>query len=404
MKLGILTYHQSVNNGAVMQGYSLSKKIKEIFPDLDVEIIDYRMPCVDEGYSYTIKSFYKGSNLRKVLGKSKLLLLDPAYLKRMKKRTEVFRNVLDFLPLSEKTIKDNGTNALFDYINNEYDILVVGSDAIWNYISRGFPSAYLPDRKVNICKMSYAASCYGMDYLTRPESEREEIKESLDDFSFIGVRDGATEDFVKWSGSASETYHTCDPTVFLDINNLPVDEEKIKEKLKNRGFDFNKPAIGMMGSPLMFEMIKSLYGDTYQIVALYEYIKGADVNLYDLSPYEWAYVFRLFKLTFTTFFHGTLLSLRNGTPVLCIALETEFGKKHVPKTLDVLTRLGFEDCYFKTDYKSINLDLIKQKADDLLQNDYKNQILIAMDNEAKTFESFEFALGNILKENQRGKL
>ncbi len=397
MKLGILTYHQSVNNGAVMQGYSLSKKIKSEFADLDVEIIDYRMPCVEEGYSYSLKSFYKGANLRQFFGKTRLLLSDPQYLKRLQKRTEIFKNVIDFLPLSEKTVTANGTDELFEYINDRYDILVVGSDAVWNYISRGFPSAYLPDKGVKIPKMSYAASCYGMDFLTRPENEREAIQEALDNFGFIGVRDGATEDFVKWSRSKASVHHTCDPTVFLDVNNLPVDENEIKEKLKNRGFDFNKPAIGMMGSPLMFKMIKKLYGDKYQVVALYEYIKGADVNLYDLTPYEWAYVFRFFKLTFTTYFHGTLLSLRNGTPVICVALQTEFAKKHIPKTQDVLTRLGFEEWYFETDYVSLNFDEIKKKANNFLENDYKNKILKAMDKEAESFNVFKNALENIIR-------
>ena len=70
-----------------------------------------------------------------------------------------------------------------------------------------------------------------------------------------------------------------------------------------------------------------MYGDKYQIVALYNYIKGADVNLYDVTPFEWAYAFRYFKVTFTTFFHGTMLSLRNGTPLICIALKTDFAKK-----------------------------------------------------------------------------
>lgn len=397
MKIGILTYHQSVNNGAVVQAYSLSKRIKNDFPHADVKIIDYRMPCVDEGYSYTLKSFYKGATLRSFLGKSKLLLKDPDYLKRMRKRTEVFNSVLNVLPLTEKVINDNGTDELVKYVNSNFDILIVGSDAIWNYVSRGFPSAYLPDKKVTVKKLSYAASCYGMDFFTRSDIEKTAIKEALNDFSFIGVRDDATKDFVRWSGSGTQPVHTCDPTVFLDVNDLPIDENDLREKLRKRGFDFSRPSIGIMGTPQMFNMIKSLYGSNYQIVALYNYIKGADVNLYDLTPYEWAYVFRFFKVSFTTFFHGTLLSLRNGTPVVCIELETEFAKKHTPKTLDVLTRLGFADWYFKTDYVSLNFDAIKKKTDSFLENDYKNKILTAMDKEAESFIVFKKTLENIIR-------
>ena len=128
-----------------------------------------------------------------------------------------------------------------------------------------------------------------------------------------------------------------------------------------------------------------MYGDKYQIVALYNYIKGADVNLYDVTPFEWAYAFRYFKVTFTTFFHGTMLSLRNGTPLICIALKTDFAKKHTPKTLDVLRRCGLSDWYFETDYRSENLDSIQKKADELIRGDYHDLILERMNEEAKSF-------------------
>ena len=43
MKIGILTFHQSVNNGAVMQAYSLSKRLKSEYPNDEIEIINNRV-------------------------------------------------------------------------------------------------------------------------------------------------------------------------------------------------------------------------------------------------------------------------------------------------------------------------------------------------------------------------
>ena len=128
------------------------------------------------------------------------------------------------------------------------------------------------------------------------------------------------------------------------------------------------------------------------IVSLYEYLPGADVQLYDLTPYEWAYVFRYFKLTYTTYFHGTMLSLRNGVPLICIDLGTEFGKVHTPKTLDVLGRIGFSDWYFKTDYMTVNLEEIKARSDELLSGDYRSRIIEALEIEACSYDSFDDAL------------
>lgn len=393
MKLGILTFHQSVNNGAVMQAYSLAGRIQREYPFVTVEIVDYRMARVDKAYSFTLGSYLKAPSVRVFLGRCKRLLTNPKYLSRQRRRTRIFTECREKLPVSEISIVDDGTEAVFDYINQNYDVLVVGSDAVWNYVTRGFPNAYFPDRGVTCKKLSYAASCYGMDFLQCPQEDRRQIGQCLEGFDFIGVRDGATEDFVVWSGCEKRPVHTCDPTVFLDVQRLPIDVKKLKKKLLARGFDFDRPTVGMMGTPKMLELIRRLYGDKYQIAALYEYVKGADVNLYDLEPYEWAYVFRYFKLTFTTYFHGTLLSLRNGVPVICMALDTAFAKVHTPKTLDVLTRLGFPQMYFKS-YDA--LEQIKAQADEFLQGNYRDEILKAMDAEAKSFQGFDDALRKII--------
>ena len=397
MKIGILTFHQSVNNGAVMQAYSLSKRLKREYPDAVIEIINYRRKSVDKSYAFSFLDYFKGPSLKGKIRRAVDLLLDPKRLKRLRKRTKIFNDCQYKLPLSKDVILSDDTRELNEYIEKNYDVLVVGSDAVWNYVLRGFPNAYFPSRDLDARKLSYAASCYGMDYLQIPGNERSAICDVLSAFDFIGVRDEATEKFVQWSGCEVVPQHTCDPTVFLDVNDLPVDVELLKKKLLDRGFDLDRPTIGVMGSEKMLSMVRRMYSDQYQIVSLYNYIKGADVNLYDLEPYEWAYVFRYFKLTFTTFFHGTLLSLRNGIPVICIDLDTEFGKRHVPKTLDVLCRLGFEDWYFRTDYKSLNVRQIKEKADELLGEDVYGTIITAMNQEAESFEVFNSALKKVME-------
>ncbi len=398
MKIGILTYHQSINNGAVMQAYSLATKLKARHPDCEVEIVDYQMALINEFYSYRLAAVLRRTPPLRL---AKKLISDPKYLYRYRKREKTIREGQKKLPLSPDRIISDETEEVFRYINERYDVLIVGSDAIWNYKVRGFPNAYLPDSRVSCLKMSYAASCYGMEYITCSEKERPQIGQWLSDFSFIGVRDEATAGFVKWSGCTGTPVHTCDPTVFLDVDTLPVDVKELQKKLKARGFDFEKPTIGMMGNEPMLKMIRKLYGHQYQIAALYTCVKGADVNLYDLDPYEWAYVFRYFKMTFTTFFHGTLLSLRNGVPVICVALDTDFARVHIPKTLDLLRRLGFPHWYFETDYRTQNIEGIQNQADAFLVEDHRQEILDAMDREAKSFDAFDNALQELI--DNRGR-
>ena len=283
-KIGILTFHSSINNGAVMQAYSLSKKIKQENSGVSVEIIDYQMPKMIEIYRNSFWKNIKASNPLLFAKRFVKYLLHLDYSKKMNERTKIFESVRNVLPLSQEMILSDGTDELFPYINNNYDVVVIGSDAVWTYGHRGFPHAYFPDASVTAKKLSYAASCYGMDFLEMPEEHRIQISEILRDFSFLGVRDTATEDMVNWSNCGKAPTHVCDPTVFLDVNDLPVDASALNEKLRKRGFDFSRPTIGIMGSEKMLKMVQRLYGKKYQIAALYVPLKGADVNLYDLTP------------------------------------------------------------------------------------------------------------------------
>ena len=397
-KIGILTFHSSINNGAVMQCYSLSKQLQKLFPNTSVEVVDYNMPTIEKHYGTFLRRYFCGGSFPVKVKRLIFGILHYGEFRWEQKRAKAFRSVRNMLPLSPEKIASDDPAPLFAYLNARYDIVVAGSDAIWNYNSRGFPNPYFLDDGISCAKLSYAASCYGMNYESVPQAHKEKIKQILDSYRFLGVRDGESEKFASHMGCAQQTVHTCDPTVFLDVNDLPVDEQALKEKLTRKGFDFSRPTIGIMGNYQMCDMVRQMYGKQYQIVSLYNYCKNADVNLHDLTPYEWAFVFRYFKVTFTTFFHGTMLSLRNGTPVICIALETAYSKSHMTKVEDFLLRVDLRDCYFRTDYKTKNLQEIKCKADELLAKDCKADICARMDKEALTSKPFFDKIAEILEE------
>ena len=390
IKIGILTFHRSVNNGAVMQAYALSKRLQNELKAYDamVEIIDYHMPKEDEYCKPSFFNSMKGINNILRIKRLYRLMQNPNTYRQQKRRIQVFNDAFKKLPLSEQYIYEDDTRTLFAYINSKYDIVIVGSDAVWNYNVLGFPNPYFLNKSVTVKKYTYAASVFGMNYEEIPKNERKIIADALDSYELICTRDTESELFVEEIGCRLQPIHTCDPTVFLDIDHLPIDQIEVRKKLKNKGFDFKKKTIGVMGSQQMFEMVRRMYGKQYQIVALYNYCVGADVNLYDFTPFEWAYVFQLFDVTFTTFFHGTLVSLRNGTPVVACALTTDYAKKHMTKVEDFLIRVGLRDCYFETDYRIKNIDKVKEKADYFLSHDMGNIIREKMDNEAKSFYPF----------------
>ena len=377
-----------------MQCYSLSKRLKKEFPNASVEVIDYQMPLIDERvYDTSFKHYFKGGLKHKAF----FLLHLSDNLKRInqdRKRKESFHNAITNLPLSPDKIYSNGIDELIDYINSSYDVVVAGSDAIWNYSVRGFPNPYFLAETVKPKMLSYAASCYGMNYERIPSSQQKAIKRILDKYVFLGTRDEESELFLKSIGCSKTPVHTCDPTAFLDVDDLPIDKDALIKKMASRGFDFNRKTIGIMGSDKMCQMVRNMFGSQYQLVSLYIYNKQSDVNLNDLSPYEWAYVFRFFNVTVTTYFHGTMLSLRNGVPVLSIALDTDYSLYHKTKVEDLLGRLCLSDCYWKTDYRSQNIEEIKNKLYELIISDSRNRILETINKEAQSFIPFLTALSN----------
>jgi len=120
MRIGILTFHRSINNGAVLQCYSLSKKLQQLFPQDSVEVIDYHMPKVDRFYSVSYRDYFRINSIVGVLRRGLKLLLDPKMVEWQRQRKQAFESVRDILPLSEKSIYSDTCDQLWEYINQHY--------------------------------------------------------------------------------------------------------------------------------------------------------------------------------------------------------------------------------------------------------------------------------------------
>ena len=57
MKVGIITFHNAINYGAVLQTYATQTIVQEY--GHDVEVIDYHNKKIDRLYSLGIRSFIK---------------------------------------------------------------------------------------------------------------------------------------------------------------------------------------------------------------------------------------------------------------------------------------------------------------------------------------------------------
>lgn len=410
MKIGILTFHKAYNYGAFMQCYTLSTSLEKMLPNCTVEVINYS--------SRNMILDYKKSLFKKILGDKRtngsrpLLIIAKRLVKTVldykknicrKKYDErimkEFEKAWELLPIKrEALISDNPTEFLSYIEKGKYDIIIVGSDAIWNDNQTSKPNMYLLHDIKNCIKLSYAASTYGMDFDNHSQEELDYVNESLSEFHFVGVRDSVTAQYVtKCTKGLINGKYTCDPSLILDMDSLPVSIDKLKEKLTNKGIDLAKPTIGLMCSSWLAKIIRNKLGDEFQYISIYHYNGYEDYFLDDLNPFEWSKIFSLFDATFTHYFHGTMFSLKNGTLTFSIEKKTDYNQKYITKIQDALKKMElYNDVYYELEsIDDIEWENIKEKIKHNDKKDTNNLYKEAINKQIDSFSRFFINLKEI---------
>lgn len=205
MQIGILTFHNAINYGAVLQCYALKAFLAQ--RGHDVEVINYRNPMLDEYDKLIPRNALKDTNgfLRKlkIIGKSILLN------RKKKKIASVFNEfVRKFLNSSVRYDSASDIPAIYDYI-------VFGSDQIWNpALCGGFDDAFwgqFPKGKMKF--VTYAASIGNPLLLS--EEEWHEVDERIKAFDSISVRELQLKNIIEQRFALSVS-HCIDPTLLVD--------------------------------------------------------------------------------------------------------------------------------------------------------------------------------------------
>lgn len=308
-----------------MQCFTLATKLQQA--GYQVEVIDYTVK--------TAADFFK---------KSIIYNRDIVALPGRLVNYNVFKKSPNCLPLSKTMITSNEIDDARKMLDG-YDIVLAGSDEIWKLNSlRGFPNAYWLPWIINAKKVSYAASTNRTVFSQVSLGDRTMIANYLQDFKYVGVRDEATRSFIADISPQLQVERNCDPCFLLNPDeDMPIKWEEFK---KRRSRLLNRPTIGLMTDDKeLGRRIRERFGDRFRLVSLYVKNKYADETLYDLSPFEWVYVFRTFRLMVTSFFHGAVLSIVNKTPV--ISFDTSPSPLE-SKLYDLFSYSGLNDCYFSS--------------------------------------------------------
>ncbi|NEO94751.1 MAG: polysaccharide pyruvyl transferase family protein [Moorea sp. SIO3G5] len=320
MKVGILTFHNTTNYGATLQAYALMQVIQS--QGHEVELIDYRPYRVGLAYLkhlYVNKCFrfrYSISNTVKSWKMRQFLLS---------------RMGLSKLKFYRKTSLDSW--------NPDYDVVVCGSDEIWELgkviesipLGTDFCLSYFFDFISNpkTRKVSYAPSCGPTKTFG---NHREKVSQLLKNFHAISVRDAHSLKLLSEEYGIQAT-KVLDPTFLADFKDItasvPIQQKYILVYGALSGDEQN--------------YVKAVADrEELEIISIGYPCQVADVNRVDIGPEEWLGYYAQASYVFTSFYHGTIFSIIFNKPFTTFSRSTA-GDNKSKKVQDLLKDLDIED-------------------------------------------------------------
>lgn len=322
MKIGILTFHHTTNYGATLQAYALFQTIKK--QGHNVEIIDYQPYKAVKTYIKTLyfnhhflSNAVKSWKMRKFLHSQIQLSTNRCYTRKGLKNWE-----------------------------QAYDIVICGSDEIWNINSfRGFDTSYFLDfvNSQKTRKISYAAS---FGFTTTLGKNREKVAELLKEFKAISVRDSNSLRIVEEECQQSAT-KVLDPTFLVDYTKI-ISQPKIND-------DYLLIYGGLSKEDETY-VKKAAKAEGLKIVSVGYPSRIAQINLVGIGPEEWLGYFAKASYVFTSFYHGAIFSIIFRKPF------TVFGRQDkMSKVQDLLKDFKLENRIVKNslpawEEQKINID------------------------------------------------
>lgn len=199
-KIGILTFHNAVNYGAVLQTYALSTFIQEKLSK-DCEVINYT--CEKFKNNYKIFRVYN-KNLKGII--SAVIKMPIIYFKNRKFQLFMKKNV--------KLSKEKYNIKNINEANDKYNCFITGSDQVWNLELTNDNTYFLDFVSSQNIKLSYAASC-GKNKLSGNAIKMN--KTNLKQYKKITVRESTLKDSLSTSLKI-EVEKVLDPVFLIEQN------------------------------------------------------------------------------------------------------------------------------------------------------------------------------------------
>lgn len=289
MKIGILTYHRTLNYGGCLQALATRRILEDM--GHDVYYIDY-WPCYHKAY-YDVISIEKLRLATGLKSKVKIVLDFLKYGRQFLRRKDSFEHFLK--------------EQIYPYcksLNEVFDIVIYGSDQIWRKQAalKSYNPIYFGSN--NIIAKKHIAYSASMGILPQNDAEKKCVFELLKNLDVISVREKQLCDFLSNEGGFQSKV-TLDPT-------LVVNREEW-QKIVTRTSNYNKYIL-VYALHNVFNLssirkyaqakglgVKVLYGDVRK--------KESESVINTAGPYEFLSLIYNANMVFTSSFHGLCFSI-----------------------------------------------------------------------------------------------
>ena len=310
-KIGILTYTSNFNYGTFFQAYATLCAVRKHFPNSNVEMVNYNSQSKSQQIGYNTLNLTRRH-------------IYPPYLIRHLSKQARYRSTekrLLEMNAAEAMITDSYLESA-EYISEQrYDLLVVGSDTVlnfydWNLRQQELPIYWLPQSLPTKKVMISSSIGTDLDIDSLDQATQQALRDSIEGFSMLGVRDEITRDFI----------HDLTPQASCSVDIIPdptfscaIDGSHSEAYLKTKGVRPDVPIIGLdlpTGLIGVEDAVKYLKSKGYAVASWRGVSRFADYDFSDMGPLEWSGIFKRFDITLTNRFHASIFSLKNLTPVI----------------------------------------------------------------------------------------
>lgn len=330
MKIGILTFQFADNYGAVLQCFALAEATKKYVNE--VMVLDY---------------------LPKQMISTKMRIKKKFIPKAFEKKFEKFRQTY-FKRVNIKEI---------------FDVILVGSDQVWNSDITAYDSFWIAPSVKYKKIYSYAAS-FGKSELT--EKEKQYLlkhKKSFENYAMVTVREKAGIEFLKNIGVTAEI--VCDPTLLF--YNSPEIYNKLAEQAEVQPKEKYLLVYSLEYSKDLEQLIAKLKDETkltvYGIHPMNARVQSCDKFVENASVYDFLSLIKKAEYVLTNSFHGLAFSYIFRKKVYCVHHSSLSSRQ-----AELIEKSGFvyenhaENVYYiDSAQKTKEMDLLVDKSKEKLR-------------------------------------